>query len=204
MTLSRSLATRLDTVRSQYQHDLVSLTEKRDDLRREITDLKAVRDIFLEETTALNARNEELAQLSAVYSRRVDTFSEGIPKPQAIDVPRGSIDEPKNLATPSTGIVIQRHFNSPTTLTATSTYSDENGELRSKGSKVEMDSGHKVVAIIKRSAAKIVKDISALQTERPKPHAAHSFQQLSILRITRCDHCGDKMWGSQIRCTGAY
>ena len=32
----------------------------------------------------------------------------------------------------------------------------------------------------------------------------HTFQQLSVLRFTRCDHCGDKMWGSQLRCSGEH
>lgn len=37
---------------------------------------------------------------------------------------------------------------------------------------------------------------------KSKARIDHNFQQLSILRFTRCDHCGDKMWGSQLRCTG--
>lgn len=40
-------------------------------------------------------------------------------------------------------------------------------------------------------------------TEKGKVgHLEHSFQPLSLLRFTRCDHCGDKMWGSQLRCSG--
>ena len=37
---------------------------------------------------------------------------------------------------------------------------------------------------------------------KPRSVREHSFQQLSALRFARCDHCGDKMWGSHLRCTG--
>lgn len=76
------MTTRLDTIKKQYQRDLVPLKEERENLTREIVELKGVRDVFLEETTVLNARNEELAQLSAQYSRRMVAIPETPPKPQ--------------------------------------------------------------------------------------------------------------------------
>ncbi|EJU04405.1 RhoGAP-domain-containing protein [Dacryopinax primogenitus] len=37
--------------------------------------------------------------------------------------------------------------------------------------------------------------------ERPNALAAmHNFQQHSILRLTRCEHCAEKMWGLHLRC----
>ncbi|PFH46386.1 hypothetical protein AMATHDRAFT_7881 [Amanita thiersii Skay4041] len=36
---------------------------------------------------------------------------------------------------------------------------------------------------------------------KKKARIEHSFTQMSVLRFTRCDRCGDKMWGSQLRCT---
>ena len=36
---------------------------------------------------------------------------------------------------------------------------------------------------------------------KPKWRTEHVFQQISVLRVARCDHCGDKMWGSQLKCT---
>ncbi|KAI6040203.1 RhoGAP-domain-containing protein [Pisolithus marmoratus] len=70
--ISRSLAIRLDSLKSQYKHELIPLSEQRECLIREITELKASREQFLEETTVLNARNEELAQLSTQYARRME------------------------------------------------------------------------------------------------------------------------------------
>ena len=63
---------RLDNIKIQYQCELIPLTQQREALVREIADLKAARDTFLEETTVLNVRNEELAQLSAQYARRME------------------------------------------------------------------------------------------------------------------------------------
>jgi chromosome segregation ATPase len=80
--LGRSLTTRLDTIKKQYQRDLIPLREERENLAREIAELKGVRDVFLEETTVLNARNEELAQLSAQYARRMVPIPETPQKPQ--------------------------------------------------------------------------------------------------------------------------
>ncbi|KAJ3507749.1 hypothetical protein NMY22_g16831 [Coprinellus aureogranulatus] len=40
-----------------------------------------------------------------------------------------------------------------------------------------------------------------VEFSKGKAHIEHNFQQLSVLRFTRCDHCGDKMWGSQLKCT---
>ena len=55
-------------------------------------ELRTARDTFLEETTVLNARNEELAQLSAQYTRRIDvaTSENGHVKSAALEMPRVS------------------------------------------------------------------------------------------------------------------
>ena len=67
---------RFDNIKNQYQNDLLPLTTQKEALIREITELRASRDAYLEETTMLSARNEELAQLHAQYIRRMDTASE--------------------------------------------------------------------------------------------------------------------------------
>ena len=82
---------RLDNIKSQYQHDLVPLTQQREALQREIAELKAVRDVFLEETTTLNARNEELAQLSAQYTRKLEMTPE---TPQKQPIPKTATSLP--------------------------------------------------------------------------------------------------------------
>ena len=76
MRLSRALSVRFDSIKNQYQSDLLPLTAQKEQLIREITELRASRDAYLEETTMLSARNEELAQLHAQYLRRMDIPSE--------------------------------------------------------------------------------------------------------------------------------
>ncbi|KAG8904479.1 hypothetical protein FRB99_001691 [Tulasnella sp. 403] len=70
--LTRSLTTRFDNLKHQYRKELEPLRQQREALIREINELKEARDIFLEETTALNARNEELADLNAQIQRQIE------------------------------------------------------------------------------------------------------------------------------------
>ncbi|KAF8647087.1 hypothetical protein AX16_006921 [Volvariella volvacea WC 439] len=243
--LGRSLTMRLDNIRVQYQRDLVPLTQQREALNREIAELKAVRDAFLEETTALNARNEELAHLSAVYARRMDSLPESSaananasangtpnaastnasingrpstsqPPPVAdLGLPRGSMDKPKlpipqlNIPPASSPQVLTQSLSSSTTI------SEESLDSRyHKISKAEAES-HTPIKKFKWPMAKNnAKEVYNQNAERAAAAALakglggnsgeirqHNFQQLSILRFARCDHCGDKMWGSQLKCT---
>ncbi|KAG8984594.1 hypothetical protein FRB90_005212, partial [Tulasnella sp. 427] len=70
--MTRSLTARFDNLKSQYKKDLEPLKQQREALIREINELKEARDIFLEETTALNARNEELAELNSQIQRQIE------------------------------------------------------------------------------------------------------------------------------------
>ncbi|KIY74283.1 RhoGAP-domain-containing protein [Cylindrobasidium torrendii FP15055 ss-10] len=199
-TLNRSLTMRLDNLRSQYQQELMPLSAQREALSREIAELKAVRDVFLEETTVLNARNEELAQLSTQYARRVDSLPEArkvepAPRPST-DRPRPQIPPPQPIAVP---LPAQSVFSSSTTLNS----DDSSDRLMPKYSKSDAE-----LANSTPSKGKFMKwgsrpkEGPTAMDGRSKSNAEHNFQQLSILRFTRCDHCGDKMWGSQLRCTG--
>ncbi|KAK7057275.1 signal transducer [Favolaschia claudopus] len=204
--LGRSLTTRLDTIKKQYQRDLIPLREERENLAREIAELKGVRDVFLEETTVLNARNEELAQLSAQYARRMVAIPETPQKPQP--------------ATPMRSQQAQQSSQLLQTMTPSATGS-------SSASDDALDARFRVqVEAPTPSKGKVFKwpgsrtrepardAISPANTPAPEPRqnvaeprqpksttSSHNFQQLSVLRFTRCDHCADKMWGSQLRCT---
>ncbi|KAJ8077137.1 Rho-type gtpase-activating protein [Marasmius tenuissimus] len=250
-TLSRSLTKRLDTLKSQYQRELVPLNQQREALAREIAELKAARDIFLEETTVLNARNEELAQLSAQYARRmpggpdVPSKSQDLrPKEQNVvaephkektrpppitihhsshdKFPQPSHSSHDKLPQPSVPSQSQPpapqpvqtqqpvhppippvvHVHQPPPPPAQlhlPQASDEIPELRgkdgtpSKGPKFGLKWGS-------RSKDPIIPHHHS--DNKAKGSLEHNFQPLSLLRFTRCDHCGDKMWGSQLRCTG--
>ncbi len=183
---------RLDTLKKQYQRELIPLTEQRETLGREIAELKAVRDMFLEETTALNARNEELAQLSHIYTRRLESIPEAPLKQRQIvggPISRSSFEKPKNgsHAHAPSAPTLAPSLSSSTS--GTSTHEDKHTPRKLKW------------MVSKQTKA------AASQPQEPingKGHMDHNFQQLSVLRFTRCDHCGDKLWGSQLRCTRLY
>ncbi|KAJ7925217.1 signal transducer [Mycena leptocephala] len=203
--LGRSLTTRLDTIKKQYQRDLIPLKEERENLAREIVELKGVRDVFLEETTVLNARNEELAQLSAQYARRMVPIPETPQKPQPATPMRSQISAQQssqmlNTLTPSA--------------TGSSSASDDTHDARLKVMhKVEVEAPTPSKGKFIKWPGSRTREPTPATTPAPPPESrapeprqkantnTHNFQQLSILRFTRCDHCADKMWGSQLRCT---
>jgi len=202
--LSRSLTKRLETLKSQYKHDLVPLTQARETLTREIAELRAVRDVFLEETTVLNARNEELAQLGAVYSRRMESVPESV-----ADTLRITVDKTRTRTyqqqQQQQSIALLPSLSSSTSGSST-VYEDSNVDpryIRVQKTDIEMHTPSKG-KFIKWPGSRAKEALSPLAHSERKIHLEHNFQQLSILRFTRCDHCGDKMWGSQLRCTACH
>ena len=211
--LGRSLTMRLDNIKSQYQRELVPLTQQRDALTREIIDLKATRDMFLEETTVLNARNEELAQLSAQYARRMETSH----APDAPPTYRHEVHPPPSLERKSSSFDKSRpqHFGSSpgmqpsfsTSTNSSAALSDESHTSLGKSHKnpPEMTSSLARPGKFKWKGSKTRDPSSVVVADHKAPgRREHMFQQLSVLRFTRCDHCGDKMWGSQLRCSGEH
>ncbi|KAJ7132834.1 hypothetical protein C8R43DRAFT_1206633, partial [Mycena crocata] len=190
--LGRSLTTRLDLIKKQYQRDLIPLKEERENLAREVVELKGVRDVFLEETTVLNARNEELAQLSAQYARRM--------------VPIPETPQKSQHSTPMRNQPSSQFLNtlSPSA-TGSSSASDETHDSRLRVQKVETETATPSKGKFIKWPGSRAKESAAAPVPEPrqkeKASVAHNFQQLSVLRFTRCDHCADKMWGSQLRCT---
>lgn len=193
---------RFDNIKTQYQHELIPLTEQREILVRELAELRASRDAFLEETTVLNQRNEELAQLNAQYQRRLEAATNpGPPKEDNVLQERrdnNSFDRARSPPMLNASV-------SSTTLAAT----DESAETKFiKISKPDVqDTPQPVKArFIKwpgsKAAPKENVAMNGVDQGKPKWRTEHIFQQVSVLRVARCDHCGDKMWGSQLRCTG--
>jgi Rho-type GTPase-activating protein 1/2 len=190
-------------LKNQYQDDIIDLAKDREALQREIAELKASRDVYLEETSALNARNEELAKLGAHYARRAES---NIPPPAPVPLPTledttkksGSFDRPRPSAP---GIMSP----SSSSLTASSTVITDEGSVSSyRGAEHAHTSKTKV---FKWPGSKTAREPTALTMSPPievqrSRTSEHTFQQLNIIRFTRCDHCGEKMWGSQYRCTG--
>ena len=149
----------------------------------------------------LNLRNEELAQLTQQYLRRMEA-TDAPPTPAKREKSSQSLDKARPV-----------QYNGST---STSTLSDE-AEPRVvrvvKPDALEVPaSSFRPPKFLKwsgkASREHLTKEpainIVPPETMPSKPRATkeHTFHQFSALRFARCDHCGDKMWGSHLRCAG--
>ncbi|THH15660.1 hypothetical protein EW146_g4855 [Bondarzewia mesenterica] len=195
--MSRSLTMRFDNLKTQYQRELVPLTEEREALLREVAELKAARDVFLEETTMLNARNEELAHLNAIYARRTEALiAESVESEKRSD----SFDRQR----PAVATI------EPSTTVSTSVSAGTDESIDStkyvKVSKAEVEAPPTLRGKL-RWPGRLIKEttpaaaVSTPDNNEGAARSKHVFQQISLLRFTRCDHCGDKLWGSLVRCS---
>ncbi|KAI0374151.1 RhoGAP-domain-containing protein [Pilatotrama ljubarskyi] len=195
-SMTRALSMRFDNIKTQYQHELIPLIEQREALVREIAELKASRDAFLEETTALNQRNEELAQLNAQYQRRLEAAAANSNKDENVLQERRENSFDRARSPPMLNASA-----SSTTLAAT----DEFAETKVIKTKSDVqDTPQPAKGRFKWPGSKAPKEnvaVNGADANKLKWRTEHVFQQISVLRVARCDHCGDKMWGSQFRCT---
>ncbi|KAI0771795.1 hypothetical protein BC629DRAFT_1583291 [Irpex lacteus] len=189
--LSRALSVRFDNIKNQYQGELLPLTKEKEAIFREIAELKAMRDAVLAETAAISARNEALAQLNAQYANRADASASD--QSHDSDKRDGSFD---NATHPFI-----------TTSSSATAFSDESTEQRwvkpSKTDIPETQIGNTVRGKFRWPGSKAAPSSGGTKeqyTVPPESKPKHNFQQISVLRVARCDHCGDKMWGSQLRC----
>ncbi|KAG2154366.1 RhoGAP-domain-containing protein [Suillus bovinus] len=209
--MSRSLTMRLDNIKMQYQHELIPLTQQREALIRDVAELKAAREQFLEETTVLNARNEELAQLSAQYVRRIEASRSATPTMDVIGTKDESVPNYVSEKSPSFDREhSQSEFPSRSSslngvaAPSTTTLVEESEAKFNKASRPEI--ADSLPSTLKSAKFKWPmargRDPSLSSIDQMgKGRVAHSFNQTSVLRFTRCDHCGDKLWGSQFRCS---
>ncbi|KAL5528670.1 RGA2 [Sanghuangporus sanghuang] len=209
--VGRSLTMRLDNIKRQYQHELIPLTQQKEALVREIADLKEARDVFLEETAVLNARNEQLAQLNQQYERRIEpghSRDKSLPPVQQESQRKVSFDKFDSWKTrqAAQAAPAQPIINTTST-SSTATLIDDAAEARQqRPSKLEPNEAPTRRIGLRWPGAKANKDVpvagmAAFDNAKGKKRVEHMFQQLSILRFARCDLCGDKMWGSQVRCS---
>ncbi|KAJ3571769.1 hypothetical protein NP233_g3538 [Leucocoprinus birnbaumii] len=202
--LGRSVSKRLDNLKRQYKKDLIPLTEERETLSREIAELRGIRDMFLEETTALNARNEELAQLSHIYARRLESIPEAPVKPQAPTPPtsRPSFERLRNPGhVPAQSVPLMAPSMSASTSSSSTLTVHEDADKFIRLPKQDADM-HNTPRKLKWIGSHKPKNATLAQdAQRTRGQLDHNFQQVSVLRFTRCDQCGDKLWGSQLRCT---
>ncbi|KAG8694763.1 hypothetical protein FRC09_009615, partial [Ceratobasidium sp. 395] len=232
------LEAKLEGLRKTYRKDLETLKLQREGLVKEITELKEHRDIFLEETTALNARNEELAELNAQIQRQVEQQAAARPPlphmtssgivPTQLSLGSAlkefgvkSKPAPGGMSAPNPNASVSSMnttLSMLSTLTATTSNMSAAEERERDREDVKIVRPQEPVTAtsakggfkwLKGKAppkepavqASVSGKSAATQQDRPKGFKEHNFVQQSVLRFSRCDHCGDKMWGMQMRCS---
>jgi hypothetical protein len=236
------LSSRLDYTKAQYRRELEPLEEKRERLLHDIAELREARAIFVEETTALNTRNEQLAELNAqialqIQAAAADGTSVGVPDLGQLaqglgalshDSPSlsGQSDTFSKAALASTrgrradlrGRYSPSMASSATLNTLTGGNQESLDEFGAKASRIPKPEttepvhqkkfkwfgpGHK------HGGASTSDKPSPIILERPNGHQVekmhgHNFVSANMLRIGRCDQCGDKLWGASLRCTSKF
>jgi hypothetical protein len=202
ITSSKSLGARLDGLKSGYQRELEDLVAGKEALLRECAELKASRDAFLEETTALNARNEELAKLNAQYARRAENM--GAPTQQE---GKRSLERARSPPFANQSVTsLQEEQTSPYVRVQKPDGVDVT-PMKPRGFKWPGSKGGKEPTTPSNynnhNAASVAPTFANSSLNAANGgRMEHTFQQLNILRFTRCDHCSEKLWGSQYKCTG--
>jgi hypothetical protein len=188
---------RLDNLKAQYKTELVSLSDERESLLREIAELQTARNVFLEETTMLNVRNEELAHLNAHYMRRIEAAASSESLLHGRDTQSFERQRPVQPLQPS-----------HTVNTSIAISSDESADS-SRYAKVQQKptTGDAALRVFKwrgnhKEASAAAS--AALDGSNERTWLKHTFQTISVLRLSKCDHCGEKLWGSQARCQSMY
>lgn len=243
--VSRALSSRLDYTKAQYRRELEPLEEKRERLMHDLAELREARAIFVEETTALNTRNEQLAELNAqialqIQAAAADGVSMGLPGltqlargqgqlSQDTPVQSGQFDtfksttsssstrtrrtEPRERGRHSPSIASSATVN---TLGGSQENSDEFGtkvtKVSSKSETPEPSQPkkfkwfgpggkHLASSPASEKSPTTLEKINGNHVEKLQPH---NFASANMLRIGRCDQCGEKLWGAGLRCTSVY
>ena len=237
------MSSRLDYTKAQYRRELEPLEEKRERLMHDIAELREARAIFVEETTALNTRNEQLAELNAqialqIQAAAADGASAGVPGLDQLAQGLGALSQDGaslygqsdtfNKAAPSftrgrkTDPRERGHYSpsigSSTTLNTLTGGNheglDEFGTKATKIPKLEMsEPAHqkkfKWFAPGHKHGGASTSERPPIILERPDGHQAekthaHNLVSANMLRIGRCDQCGDILWGAGLRCTSKF
>jgi Rho-type GTPase-activating protein 1/2 len=202
--LSRSLTHRFENLKSKYRRDLEPMIAERQALQREIYELKQAKDLCLEETTALTSRNDELLELNVSMTRQLENLQSTIKRQPS----NRKVSKPTPLpplaavpsATPSAS-----GTQSASVAYAPSITEEKDDSRYNKGAKSDSEASNTLRKWFKgigpNPGVKALAMSPLAAPEKPKAIVRHNFQQQSALRFARCDYCGDKMWGTQLRCS---
>lgn len=206
--LSRSLTRRLDTIKEQYRGELEPLTAQREAMQREIADLRETREHFLEESTALAAKNDELAELNAQLSRQTEMMQDSLARgrgPTIFNKGRSHPSGSPSLSSLATSATLQE-VPEETARVVKVTKPEPIEAAPARRFKWYKSSKGPDMSNISASISKpLALPPDRNRSIRPSTEFGlkeHAFQQHSTMRFTRCDLCQEKMWGLQeVRCS---
>ncbi|KAG1136911.1 hypothetical protein G6F37_011638 [Rhizopus arrhizus] len=171
--------------------EVSSLVSERDQLRQDIRSLETIRDDVLNEMIMLNSKNAQLTEINNDLSRRMSEREKDFsPSPslssENISMQRKSSEASiarKTAASPEpkTGFKLKR--------TMFSKLSGKNKEASP------------VYGQLGNSSHLSLHPYEKTKRKPSQENQAHSFQPTSFLRPTKCDGCGETLWGlSELRC----
>lgn len=194
------------------------MTAQREAILREIAELRETREQFLEETTSLAAKNDELAELNAQLARQADTFQDNLARQRAPTIfSKGARTHPSgspslsSLTTSATLPEVPEETAKVIKVTKVASVSKPQPPIEPvqrrfkwyKGSKGPGPDSSNSSASISRPLG-WASDKSNMNRNRPPTEVGreHVFQQHNSMRFAKCELCQDKMWGlAELRCT---
>ncbi|KAJ9103392.1 hypothetical protein QFC19_004491 [Naganishia cerealis] len=205
-TLTRSITSKLNNLKDKYRRELEPLDVEKQVLKREIGDLRDTRNLYLEESVALSAKNEELADLNARLSKQTEAMQDlinrhhrqphlrstrqhisGSPSMSSITTSTTLHELPDDMLKGIKAMKIEPLETAPAARRFKNKWYKS-----SKGPELQ----HTASASISKPLTGNVDRIKGRPSHDPGMRE-HVFQPHSILRFCKCEHCGDKMWGLQ-------
>jgi Rho-type GTPase-activating protein 1/2 len=226
--LTRSLTNRFDNIRTKYRSEIEPLFEQRETLLRELDELKIAKEESLEEATRSAAQNESLQELNVKMQHQHDTLqsmmkprppekrskgsgASGLSNPPStstlhsvtISGTSSTLLETQEEARYGKGAKSDTELNPAAALRKFGWFKGGGGKDSSLGPSRDIPQKELPLPPVPRLPPRAPSP--PVVVEKPKAHApAHNFQQQGILRAARCDHCTDKMWGTQLRCMSKW
>lgn len=221
--MAEGLNQRLEAVKESHRAEISTLVAERDDLLREIEELKRMRDAHAAEAELLASRNAELSRLNETAARNLDDLRGPLSKVSTssdrLGEGRGHVStmsassaatlfsppptRPTGSAARSGAVTIaeaQPAYRPTTAETASRNKFWSKNKLKNDPSKQSTSQAGVASPPPDKSPGPSMRGAAAAAEPSTR---SHLFQPSSILRPVRCDYCGDKMWGlNEVRCSG--
>jgi hypothetical protein len=220
------LTNRFDNIRIKYRSEIEPLFEQREMLLRELNELKMAKEKSLEEATRLTVQNESLQELNVKMQHQHDTLQSvmkprppekrskgsggsGLSNPPSTSTLHSvttsgtwnTLLEAQHEAKYGKGAKSDTESTPATALRKFGWFKGGSGKDSSPGPSRDVPHKELPVPPLPRLPPRAPSPPVVVEKAKAPTALVHNFQQQGILRAARCDHCTDKMWGSQLRCT---